>query len=75
MANCSPVLPPHSAGGEHETEEDAHSTVEFAQLEALLEGWPDAPKRAVRQIMDQYGVAIVTGQKTALSRLIPSTFV
>ncbi len=45
----------HTASGEHETEAGARSTVDVAQVEALLEGWPDAPKRAARQLLVQYG--------------------
>ena len=45
----------HKVQGEHETEAGARSIVDRAQLEALVERWPAAPKRAVRQMVEQYG--------------------
>ncbi len=45
----------HKASGEHETEEGARYTVDLSQVEALIEGWPEAPKTGARQMIEQYG--------------------
>ncbi len=45
----------HKAQGEHETEEGARQTVETSQVEAVIEAWPEAPKKIARQMMEQYG--------------------
>ncbi len=41
--------------GEHETEGGTRHTVDLAQVEALIESWPEAPKQAARQMLEQYG--------------------
>ncbi len=45
----------HMARGEHETEGGARHTVDLAQVEALIEGWPEAPRNGARQMLEQYG--------------------
>ena len=45
----------HKARGEHETEEGARYTVGLAGVHALIEDWPEAPKTAARQMIEQYG--------------------
>jgi hypothetical protein len=45
----------HKARGEHETEAGARHTVDPAEVEALIEDWPNAPKMAARKMMKQYG--------------------
>ena len=45
----------HQARGEHETEEGARYSVGLTGVEALIEDWPDAPKMAARQMIEQYG--------------------
>ena len=43
------------ARGEHETEEGARQTVETAEVERIIDGWPDAQKNIARQMLDKYG--------------------
>jgi len=45
----------HSVRGEHETEEGVRHTTDLAQVEALIDGWPEAPKMVARQMLEQYG--------------------
>ena len=45
----------HKARGEHETEEGTRHTVDPTQVEALIDGWPEAPKMVARQMIEQYG--------------------
>ncbi|MDP9350899.1 MAG: hypothetical protein M3P51_05085 [Chloroflexota bacterium] len=45
----------HKARGEHETEQGARHTVDPAQVEVLIKEWPEAPKMAARQMLEQYG--------------------
>lgn len=45
----------HMAQGEHKTEEGAEHMMSAAQVEAIVSSWPEAPKRVVHQMMEQYG--------------------
>ncbi len=45
----------HEARGEHETEEGARQTVDPAEVERIIEGWPDAQRNVARQMLDKYG--------------------
>ncbi|MDQ3655067.1 MAG: hypothetical protein M3457_08310 [Chloroflexota bacterium] len=45
----------HQAKGEHETEDGARSTMDLSTVETLIEGWPDAPKRGARHMLERYG--------------------
>ncbi len=45
----------HQAKGEHETKHGARFTMDLSTVEALIEDWPDAPKRGARQMLEQYG--------------------
>ncbi len=45
----------HEARGEHETEEGARHRVDAAEVERLIEGWPDAQKNVARQMLAKYG--------------------
>ena len=45
----------HKTQGEHETEEGAHQRVEAAEVERIIEGWPEAPKNVARQMLAKYG--------------------
>ena len=43
------------ARGEHEAEEGARGSVDAATVEAITDGWPDAPKNIARQMLEKYG--------------------
>ncbi len=45
----------HMAVGGHETEHGTEQRVGLAQAEAIVESWPDAPKKMARQLLEQYG--------------------
>ena len=45
----------HEARGEHETEEGARHTTDPAEVERIIEGWPDAQKNVARQMIGKYG--------------------
>ena len=45
----------HKAQGEHETEEGARQRVEAAEVERIIESWPEAPKNVARQMLAKYG--------------------
>jgi len=45
----------HKARGEHETEEGARYTVTPTSVENVIASWPEAPQRAARQMLEQYG--------------------
>src|ERR671932_1897065 len=45
----------HEARGEHETEEGARQTVAAAEVERIIDGWPEAQKNVARQMLDKYG--------------------
>ena len=45
----------HKAQGEHETEHGARLAVPLPQVEAIITGWPDAPQKGARQMLEQYG--------------------
>ncbi len=45
----------HSARGEHETEAGARHATDLPRIEALIAGWPEAPKKVARQMLEQYG--------------------
>jgi hypothetical protein len=45
----------HEARGEHETEEGARHRTEAADVERIIEGWPDAQKNVARQMLAKYG--------------------
>ncbi len=55
LARATADAAKHQARGEHETEEGARYTVDPALVETLIDGWPEAPKMAARQMMEQYG--------------------
>ncbi len=55
LARASADATKHKARGEHETEGGARHTVELAQVEALIQSWPEAPRNAARQMLEQYG--------------------
>lgn len=43
------------AKGEHETEQGARHTVALAEVERIIDSWPDPPRRVARQMLDKYG--------------------
>jgi hypothetical protein len=45
----------HTAQGEHETEHGARYTVPLSEVEAIIAGWPEAPREGARQMLEQYG--------------------
>lgn len=45
----------HMAAGEHETQHGTEQRVEPGQAEALIDGWPEAPSKIARQMLEQYG--------------------
>ena len=45
----------HEARGEHETDEGARQTVAMAEVEKLIDGWPDAQRNVARQMLAKYG--------------------
>ena len=45
----------HKLKGEHETADGARYAVDPAEVERLIEDWPDAPKRGAQQMLKQYG--------------------
>ena len=45
----------HIAAGEHETEHGTEQRLEPGQVEALIDGWPEAPQKIARQMLEQYG--------------------
>ena len=45
----------HEARGEHETEEGAGQRVTVAEVEKIIDGWPDAQKNVARQMLEKYG--------------------
>ncbi|HEV2065761.1 MAG TPA: hypothetical protein VGR08_02915 [Thermomicrobiales bacterium] len=45
----------HKARGEQETESGTRQTVDLATAQQLIAGWPDAPQRGARQMLEQYG--------------------
>lgn len=42
----------HKGRGEHETEEGTRYTAALAEVEALIEDWPEAPKTEARRRTD-----------------------
>ncbi len=45
----------HEARGEHETEAGARHTVDPAEVERIIAGWPEAQKNVARQMLAKYG--------------------
>src|SRR5919199_3063535 len=45
----------HEARGEHETDEGARQTVDVADVERIIDGWPEAQKNVARQMLAKYG--------------------
>jgi hypothetical protein len=45
----------HEVRGEHETEEGARHTVAAAEVERIIDGWPEAQKNVARQMLEKYG--------------------
>ena len=45
----------HKARDEHEKVEGARFTIDPVEVATLIEGWPEAPKKAARKMMEQYG--------------------
>jgi hypothetical protein len=45
----------HKAQGEHETERGVSCSVPLSDVERLIAGWPEAPQRGARQMLEQYG--------------------
>lgn len=45
----------HKLRGEHETEKGARYTVDPAALTALIESWPEAPRKGAQKMIEQYG--------------------
>ncbi len=45
----------HMAAGDHETEQGAQQQVSLGQAETIIDGWPEAPKKIARQLLEQYG--------------------
>ena len=45
----------HQARGEHETEEGARQAVGAAEVEKIIDGWPEAQKNVARQMLAKYG--------------------
>lgn len=45
----------HKLRGEHETDEGNRHQVSMAELERLIQDWPQAPRRAAEQFLKQYG--------------------
>ncbi len=43
----------HMAAGEHETQHGAEQRVELGQVKAPIDGWPEAPNKVARQMLDQ----------------------
>ena len=43
------------AKGEHETEHGARQTVERAEVESIIDGWPEVPTNIARQMLEKYG--------------------
>ena len=43
------------AQGQHEIEEGARQRVEAAEVQSIIERWPDAPKNVARQMLERYG--------------------
>ncbi|MBW3571283.1 MAG: hypothetical protein KY467_09265 [Gemmatimonadetes bacterium] len=45
----------HKAKGEHETQHGAMLAVPLAEAERIIAGWPEAPQKGARQMLEQYG--------------------
>jgi hypothetical protein len=45
----------YEARREHETEEGSRHTVAIAEVERIIDGWPDAQKNIARQMLEKYG--------------------
>ena len=45
----------HQAKGEHETEDGARHAASIAQIETIIDDWPDVQKHVARQMLDKYG--------------------
>ncbi len=45
----------HKARGEHETEQGAAQSVDLAEAKALIDTWPEAPKKVAESLFEQYG--------------------
>jgi hypothetical protein len=45
----------HEVSGEHETEQGAGHVVPMADVERIIEGWPEAQKNIARQMLEKYG--------------------
>ena len=45
----------HKAQGEHETTHGERLSMSRPEVEAIIAGWPDAPQRGARQMLEQYG--------------------
>jgi hypothetical protein len=45
----------HKAKGEHETQHGARQMVPLAEAERIVAGWPAAPQKGARQMLEQYG--------------------
>lgn len=56
LAGASIDAVKHRLQGEHETEHGTHYTIDADTVSALIEDWPDAPKRGAQQMLDQYGL-------------------
>jgi hypothetical protein len=46
----------HKAKGEHETEQGRRQRVDAAEVDRIIESWPDAPKNGARGLIDHYGL-------------------
>ena len=45
----------HMTAGDHESERGAEHQVPLGQAEAIIDGWPEAPRKIARQLLEQYG--------------------
>ena len=45
----------HEARGEHETQKGARHTVSTAEVEKIIEDWPEAQKNVAQQMIEKYG--------------------
>ncbi len=55
LASATADAARHKARSEHETADGAGHSVDPAQVEAVIGTWPEAPKMAARQMVEQYG--------------------
>lgn len=55
IANAAANAMHHKSQGEHETEAGIEHRVPLADAEAIIEDWPEAPKKGAQQMLKQYG--------------------